>query len=149
MQSPRPANALPPTNDSSPDEGPIAPTPPSPGLTSPLLISPIPVHTALLQVQRLFASPKPGMIYPGTSPPTPLLPILQYIQRGLFHSNSAAAHLMVLQQVAGSEAYDPLLASPPVTPPPLPGKIFHNNTVGGSGGERIQQTRLAGRKVMS
>ena len=129
-QSPCPANALPPTNDSSPDEGPIAPTPQSPGLTSPLLISPILVHTALLQAQRLFASPRPGMSYPGTSPPTPLHPTLQDIQRGLFRSNSAAAHLMVLQQVAGSEAYDPSLASPPVTPPPLPGKIFRNNTVG-------------------
>ena len=147
MQSPRPANALPPTNDSSPDEGPIAPTPQSPGLTSPLLISPIPVHTALLQAQRLFASPKPSMSYPGTSPPTPLLPTLQGIQRRLFCSNSAAAHLMVLQQVAGSEAYDPSLASPPVTLPPLPGKIFRNNTVGGSGGEHIQACRVIMRQL--
>lgn len=146
-QSPHPANALPSTNDSSPDEGPIAPTPQPPSLTSPLLISPIPAHVALIQAQRLFASPEPGMLYPGTSPPTPLLPTLQDIQRGLFRSNSAAARLMVLQQLAGSEAYDPSLASPPVTPPPLPGKIFRNNTVGGSGGERIQARKVMMRQL--
>ena len=146
-QSPHPANALPPTNDSSPDEGPIAPTPQPPTLTSPLLISPIPAHVALIQAHRIFASPEPGMIYPGTSPPTPLLPTLQDIQRGLFRSNSAAARLMVLQQLAGSEAYDPSLSSPPVTPPPLPGKVFRNNTVGGSGGERIQARKVMMRQL--
>jgi serine/arginine repetitive matrix protein 2 len=143
----QPTNAVPSANDSSPDEGPVAPTPQPTGFTSPPLISPIPAHFALLQAQRMFASPEPGMIYPGTSPPTPLLPTLQDIQRealqrGLFRSNSAAARLMALQQLAGPEAYDPLLSSPPVTPP-LPGKVFRNNTVGGSGGERI-----AARKVM-
>ena len=141
-QSPHPTNALPPTNGSSPDEGPIAPTPQSPSLTSPLLISPIPAHITLLQAQRLFASPEPGMIYPRTSPPTPLLPTVQDIQRGLFRSNSAAACLMDLQQLAGSGAYDPSLASPPVTPPPLPGNIFRNNTVSGSGGVRIQARKV-------
>jgi serine/arginine repetitive matrix protein 2 len=143
-QSPLPTNAVPSANESSPDEGPVSSTQPT-GLTPPPLISPIPAHFALLQAQRLLASPEPGMmIYPGTSPPTPMLPTLQDIQRealqrGLFRSNSAAARLM-LQQLAGPEAYDPLIASPPVTPP---GKIFRNNTVGGSGGERV-----AARKMM-
>lgn len=141
-QSPVPTNAVPSANESSPDEGPVSSTQPT-GFTSPPLISPIPAHFALLQAQRILASPEPGMFYPGTSPPTPMLPTLQDIQRGLFRSNSAAARLMVLQQLAGPEAYDPLIASPPITPPPLPGKIFRNNTVGGSGGERI-----AARKVM-
>jgi hypothetical protein len=46
---------------------------------------------------------------------------------------------MALQQLAWAGAYDPLIASPPITPPPLPGKVFHNNTVGGS---------IAARKMM-
>jgi serine/arginine repetitive matrix protein 2 len=142
-QSPNPTNAVLSANDSSPDEGPLASTSQPGGFTSPPLISPIPAHFALLQAQRILASPEPGMIYPGTSPPTPMLPTLQDIQRGLFRSNSAAARLMVLQQLAGPGAYNPSLASPPVTPQPLPGKIFRNNTVGGGGGERI-----AARKVM-
>jgi hypothetical protein len=141
-QSPVPTNAVPSANESSPDEGPVSSTQPT-GFTSPPLISPIPAHFALLQAQRILASPEPGMLYPGTSPPTPMLPTLQDIQRGLFRSNSAAARLMVLQQLAGPEAYDSLISSPPITPPPLPGKIFRNNTVGGSGGERV-----AARKVM-
>ena len=141
-QSPVPTNAVPSANESSPDEGPVSSPQPT-SFTSPPLISPIPAHFALLQAHRLLASPEPGMFYPGTSPPTPMLPTLQDIQRGLFRSNSAAARLMALQQLAGPEAYDPLIASPPNTPPPLPGKIFRNNTVGGSGGERI-----AARKVM-
>jgi hypothetical protein len=141
-QSPIPTNAVPSANESSPDEGPVSSPQPT-SFTSPPLISPIPAHFALLQAHRLLASPEPGMFYPGTSPPTPMLPTLQDIQRGLFRSNSAAARLMALQQLAGPEAYDPLIASPPNTPPPLPGKIFRNNTVAGSGGERI-----AARKVM-
>jgi len=146
--SPHPTNVTPSANESSPDEGPVSSIPQPTALTSPPLISPIPAHFALLQAHRMLASPEPSMFYPGTSPPTPMLPTLQDIQRealqrGLFRSNSAAARLMALQQLAGADAYDPLLASPPITPPPLPGKIFRNNTVGGSGGERI-----AARKVM-
>lgn len=141
-QSPRPPNAIASANDSSPDEGPISSTPQPAGFASPPLISPIPAHFALLQAQRLLASPEPGIIYPGTSPPTPMIPTLQDIQRGLFRSNSAAARLIVLQQLAGPDTYDPSLASPPVTPPPLP-KLARWNTVGASGGERV-----AARKVM-
>ena len=141
-QSPRPQNAVVSANDSSPDEGPISSASQPGGFASPPLISPIPAHFALLQAQRILASPEPGIIYPGTSPPTPMIPTLQDIQRGLFRSNSAAARLIALQQLAGPDNYDPSLASPPVTPPPLP-KLGRWNTVGGSGGERV-----AARKVM-
>ncbi|KAI9461283.1 hypothetical protein BJY52DRAFT_219516 [Lactarius psammicola] len=141
-QSPRPQNAVVSANDSSPDEGPISSAPQPTGFVSPPLISPIPAHFALLQAQRILASPEPGIIYPGTSPPTPMLPTLQDIQRGLFRSNSAAARLIALQQLAGPDTYDHSLASPPVTPPPLP-KLGRWHTVGGSGGERV-----AARKVM-
>jgi len=140
-QSPRPQNAVVSANDSSPDEGPISSIPQPTGFASPPLISPIPAHFALLQAQRILASPEPGIIYPGTSPPTPMIPTLQDIQRGLFRSNSAAARLIALQQLAGPDTYDHSLASPPVTPP-LP-KLGRWNTVGGSGGERV-----AARKVM-
>ena len=150
-QSPVPTNAVPSANESSPDEGPVSSTQPT-GFTSPPLVSPTPAHFALLQAHRLLASPEPGMFYPGTSPPTPMLPTLQDIQRealqrGLFRSNSAAARLMALQQLAGPEAYDPLIASPPITPPPLPGKVFRNNTVGGSGGERIAARKMMMRHI--
>ncbi len=152
IQCPHPTNAVPSANDSSPDEGPIAPTPQPTAFTSTPLISPTPAHFALLHAQRMFGSPEPGMIYPGTSPPTPMLLTLQDIQRealqrGLFRSNSAAARLMALQQLAGAEAYDPLLTSPPVTPPLLPGKVFRNNTVGGSGGERIAARKMMMRQL--
>ena len=140
-QSPRTPNAIVSANDSSPDEGPTSSASPPNGFAPPL-ISPIPAHFALLQAQRILASPEPGIIYPGTSPPTPMIPTLQDIQRGLFRSNSAAARLIALQQLAGPDTYDPSLASPPVTPPPLP-KLGRWNTVGGSGGERV-----AARKVM-
>ncbi|KAI0268680.1 hypothetical protein BC834DRAFT_866706 [Gloeopeniophorella convolvens] len=148
-QSPVPTNAAHSANDSSPDEGPVLSAPQPTVFTSPPLISPIPAHFALLQhAQRFLASPEPGMMYPGTSPPTPMIPTLQEIQRealqrGLFRSNSAAARLMALQQLTSSDAFDPSFASPSATPPPLPGKIFRNNTVSGSGGERS-----AARKVM-
>ena len=147
-QSPVPTNAAPSANESSPDEGPVSSTQPT-GFTSPPLISPIPAHFALLQAHRLLASPEPGIFYPGTSPPTPMLPTLEALQRGLFRSNSAAARLMALQQqqLAGPEAYDPLIASPTITPPPLPGKVFRNNTVGGSGGERIAARKMMMRHI--
>ena len=150
-QSPVPTNAVPSANESSPDEGPVSSTQPT-GFTSPPLVSPIPAHFALLQAHRLLASPEPGtgMFYPGTSPPTPMPPTLQDIQRqalqGLFRSNSAAARLMALQ-LTGPEAYDPLIASPAITPPPLPGKVFRNNTVGGSGGERIAARKMMMRHI--
>ena len=139
-QSPVPTNAVSFSNGSSPDEGPVSSTQPT-GFTSSPLVSQISAHFALLQPHRLLASPEPGMFYPGTSPPISMPPTLQDIQReasqrGLFRSNSAATRLMASQQLAGSEAYDPLIESPPIIPPPLPGKVFR-------GGERI-----AARKTM-
>jgi serine/arginine repetitive matrix protein 2 len=128
-------------NDSSPDEGPVASTSQPNGFTLPPLMSPIPARLALLQAPRILASPEPGMLYPGTSPPTPMIPTLQDIQRGFLRPNSAAARLMAIH-LAGPGSYDPSLISPPVTPP-HPGKLTRYNTVGGGGGERI-----AARKVM-
>ncbi|KAF8259101.1 hypothetical protein EI94DRAFT_1813952 [Lactarius quietus] len=135
-QSPRLSNAIVSANDSSPDEGPVSSPSQSSSFVSPPLISPTPAHFALLQAQRILAFPEPGIIYPRTSPPTPMIPTLQDIQRGLFRSNSAAARLIVLQQLAGPDTYDSSLVSPSATPPPLP-KLGRWNTVGGSGGERV------------
>ncbi|KAH9013745.1 hypothetical protein EDB85DRAFT_2076558 [Lactarius pseudohatsudake] len=122
-QSPRPQNAAVSANDSSPDEGPISSAPQPNTFASPPLISPIPAHFALLQAQRILASPEPGIIYPGTSPPTPMLPTLQDLQ----------PRLIALQQLAGPDTYDHSHASPPVTPPPLP---------------KLARERVAARKVM-
>ena len=61
---------------------------------------------------------------------------LQDIQRGLLRSNSAVAHLIASQQLAGPDSYDPSLASPPVTLLPLP-KLGRWNAISGSGGERV------------
>ncbi|KAA1476793.1 hypothetical protein DENSPDRAFT_530533 [Dentipellis sp. KUC8613] len=149
-QSPLPTASA---NDSSPDEGPNPLSPLLNGFASPPpLISPIPSHFAAIQAQRMLSSPEPGLMYPGTSPPTPMLPSLQDIQRealqrGLFRSNSAAARLMALHQLTqGNESFDSsFTTSPPTSPPPLPGKIFRNNTVTGSGGGG---DRSAARKLM-
>ncbi|KAI0051205.1 hypothetical protein FA95DRAFT_1554782 [Auriscalpium vulgare] len=141
-QSPLPQSTA---NDSSPDEAPYPPAPHLNGTVTPLLVSPIPSHFAL---QRMFATPEPGVMYPGTSPPTPILPTLQDIQRGLFRSNSAAARLMVMQHLAsGADGGDTSFGSPSVTPPPLPGKIFRNNTVTGSGGERTAARKFMLRRL--
>ncbi|KAI0063594.1 hypothetical protein BV25DRAFT_395576 [Artomyces pyxidatus] len=148
-QSPLPTSAVLSANDSSPDEGPPQSSDTTP---APLLVSPIPSHFALLQAQRMFATPEPGMMYPGTSPPTPALPTLQdlqreAIQRGLFRSNSAAARMMAMQFNGGADAYDTSFGSPSGTPPPLPGKIFRNNTVTGSGGERSAASKIMMRRL--
>lgn len=148
-------------NDSSPDEEsmpnhPASPSPipahasPSPippfpnGFTGTPLISPIPAHFMALQQQRMFMSPEPGMMYPGTSPPTPSpMLTLQDIQRealsrGLFRSNSAAARLMAMNQLTRNEQPDPSLSSPSPTPRGL--GLGRNNTV--AGGERNAARRL-------
>ena len=142
LQSPIPNPST--ANDSSPDEDPNPPLTQFNGFTSPPLMSPIPSHFALLQ-QRIFASPEPGMMYPGTSPPTPMLPTLQDIQRealqrGLFRSNSAAARLIALQQLT-AEAYDPMAAMHM----PAQGKLGRNNTV--AGGERADARRAMMRRL--
>ncbi|PPQ63472.1 hypothetical protein CVT24_005129 [Panaeolus cyanescens] len=135
-QSPVPQLA----GDSSQDEMPTV----SPGIALPKvppLVSPIPSPFPFLQQSAFLRSPTPlgpdmGMMYPGTSPPTPL-PTLEDIQRGLMRSNSAGSSavnrkLAMHKLTGGTDTYD---ASPSPTPPPLPGKLGRNNTV--SGGERI------------
>ncbi|KAJ6625566.1 hypothetical protein B0H10DRAFT_1871401, partial [Mycena sp. CBHHK59/15] len=143
--SPTPSPLVP--SDSSQDEA-ASPTGPS-------LMSPIPSNLAALQRSRLLRSPTPttpdfSPYYPGTRPPTPNLPSLEELQRGLFRSNSvgstSAGRIMAMHKLTGgTETYDP---SPSPTPPPLPGKLGRNNTV--AGGERVAArqfmlSRLGGR----
>ncbi|KAJ7770147.1 hypothetical protein DFH07DRAFT_735814 [Mycena maculata] len=140
--SPTPSPLVP--SDSSQDEA-ASPTVPS-------FASPIPSNLAALQRSRLLRSPTPTTpeFYPGTRPPTPNLPSLEELQRGLFRSNSvgstSAGRIMAMHKLTGgTETYDP---SPSPTPPPLPGKLGRNNTV--SGGERnaarqFMLSRLGGR----
>ncbi|KAJ7096242.1 hypothetical protein C8R44DRAFT_683737 [Mycena epipterygia] len=142
--SPTPSPLVP--SDSSQDEA-TSPTVPS-------LASPIPSNLAALK-SRLLRSPTPttpesSPYYPGTRPPTPNLPSLEELQRGLFRSNSVGSTstgriLAMHKLTGGTETYDP---SPSPTPPPLPGKLGRNNTV--SGGERnaarqFMLSRLGGR----
>lgn len=124
-------------NESSADE--FGPDDPSP---SPPVISPIPSHFAVMQASRLLRSPiSPGsplpMFYPGTTPPTPMLPTLDDIQKGigLFRSNSVgAARMMAMQKLTGgTEPLDMTFGSPSPTP------LGRNNTV--AGGERIAARR--------
>ncbi|KAJ6499224.1 hypothetical protein C8R45DRAFT_864618 [Mycena sanguinolenta] len=141
--SPTPSPLVP--SDSSQDEA-----------ASPLvpLASPIP-NLAALARSRLLRSPTPTTpeftpYLPGTRPPTPNLPSLEDLQRGLFRSNSvgstSVARTMAMHKLTGgTETYDP---SPSPTPPPLPGQLGRNNTV--SGGERtaarqFMLSRLGGR----
>ncbi|KAJ7783259.1 hypothetical protein B0H16DRAFT_1496118 [Mycena metata] len=146
--SPTPSPLVP--SDSSQDEA-ASPLPPS-------LASPIPSNLATLQRSRLLRSPTPtatpdfSPYYPGTRPPTPNLPSLEDLQRGLFRSNSvgstSVARTMAMHKLTGgTETYDPS-PSPTPPPPPLPGKLGRNNTV--SGGERnaarqFMLSRLGGR----
>ncbi|KAJ6499970.1 hypothetical protein C8R47DRAFT_1008806 [Mycena vitilis] len=143
--SPTPSPIVP--SDSSQDEA-----------ASPLVLSlasPIPSNLAALQRSRLLRSPTPttpesSPYYPGTRPPTPNLPTLEDLQRGLFRSNSVGSTstgrmLAMHKLTGGTETYDP---SPSPTPPPLPGKLGRNNTV--AGGERnaarqFMLSRLGGR----
>jgi serine/arginine repetitive matrix protein 2 len=134
---------LAPANDSSQDESP-PPPPPTHIPATPPLVSPIPSH-AELQRSRLLMSPAPtspelSLFYPGTSPPTPMLPSLEALQKGVFRSNSAAARMMAMHKLTGgTETYDHPFSSPSPTPPLE--RLVRNNTV--SGGER-----LAARKIM-
>ncbi|KAL4074109.1 hypothetical protein J3A83DRAFT_4357950 [Scleroderma citrinum] len=100
-QSPAP-HSVTPSNDSSPDD------------SSPILMSPN------------FLSPGSPSLYPGPSPPTPMLPTLDAIQRGLIRSNSVAARNV--------DSLDPAAPSPSASSQPTFGKLARNNTV--SGGER-------------
>ncbi|KAI0360829.1 hypothetical protein OH77DRAFT_1446007 [Trametes cingulata] len=129
------------TNESSADEyytsAPGEEPPPSPPL-----ISPIPSHLAAFpasQFLRSPLSPVPPLLYPGTTPSTPL-PSLDEIQRGvgagLFRSNSAgAARAMAMSKLTG-EPVDLTFMSQSPTPSQGGGaKLTRNNTV--AGGERI------------
>lgn len=127
------------TSNESSDERGDEDVPPSPPVVSPT------PHFANLQASRFLRSPispGTGMLYPGTTPSTPMLPSLDDIQKGmgLFRSNSVgAARMMAMQKlVGGSEPMDVTLGGASPTP------LGRNNTV--SGGERIAaRTRLLAR----
>lgn len=133
-QSPVPLSVTP-SNDSSPDDSP--PSPPPAILQHPAVVAPIPSYFANPPASRVLMSPNflsPGSpLYPGTSPPTPLMPTLDAIQKGLLRSNSVAARMQALHKLTGGnlEAQDSTFPSPSVSPQP---KLGRNNTV--SGGER-------------
>ncbi|THH29195.1 hypothetical protein EUX98_g4997 [Antrodiella citrinella] len=117
---------------------------------SPPLVSPIPSHFAGFPASRLLRSPiapASPLFYPGTQPPTPILPSLDDIQRGLFRSNSAgAARAMAMQKLTG-EPLDFSFNSPSSTPPPfgVGAKLTRNNTV--AGGERIAARQILLRRL--
>ncbi|OCH89006.1 hypothetical protein OBBRIDRAFT_826798 [Obba rivulosa] len=113
---------------------------------SPPLVSPIPSHIiAGLPASRLLrspASPLQPLLYPGTTPPTPTLPSLDDLSRGigLFRSNSAgAARAMAMSKLTGGTETDYSHMSPSPTPDQL-GRLTRNNTV--AGGERLAARRL-------
>ncbi|KAI0633900.1 hypothetical protein C8Q77DRAFT_822680 [Trametes polyzona] len=118
---------------------------------SPPVISPIPSHIPMFPASRLLHSPVAPLLYPGTTPSTPL-PSLDEIQKsvgaGLFRSNSAgAARAMAMSKLTG-EPPDFGFMSQSSTPALPGGKIIRNNTV--AGGERIMArerlfTRLGNR----
>ncbi|KAH7888569.1 hypothetical protein F5I97DRAFT_721338 [Phlebopus sp. FC_14] len=136
-QSPVPTSHTP-SNDSSPDDSP--PSPPAAHSVPPSLVAPIPSYFNGPPASRVLMSPNflsPGspLLYPGTSPPTPMMPTLDAIQRGLIRSNSVAARMQALQKLTGSlEAQNSAFPSPSASPQPVFGKLGRNNTV--SGGER-------------
>ena len=127
-----------PTNDSSPEDSP--PSTPAVLPTTPVL-APIPSHFSTPPQSRVLMSPNflsPGtpLLYPGTSPPTPLMPTLDAIQKGLLRSNSVAARMQALHKLTGGnlESHDPTFPSPSISPQPALAKLARNNTI--SGGER-------------
>lgn len=137
-QSPVP-HSVTPSNDSSPDDSPPSPPPafhqPSP------VVAPIPSYFSTPPQSRVLMSPNflsPGtpLLYPGTSPPTPLMPTLDAIQKGLLRSNSVAARMQALHKLTGGfpESQDSTFSSPSISPQPGLVKLGRNNTV--SGGER-------------
>ncbi|EIW83159.1 hypothetical protein CONPUDRAFT_136292 [Coniophora puteana RWD-64-598 SS2] len=135
-----------PSNDSSPED---SPSPQPLPASSDAIISPIPSHITGIMNPRLLMSPALlSPEYPGTSPPTPMLPTLEALQKGLFRSNSATARMMAMHKLTGgTETYDPFDSSPAATPP-LPGKLNRNNTVAGGERHAVRQAlfqRLNGR----
>ena len=137
-QSPVPTSVTP-SNDSSPDDSP--PSPPPALHQLPSVVSPIPSYFSTPPASRVLMSPNllsPGtpLLYPGTSPPTPLMPTLDAIQKGLLRSNSVAARMQALHKLTGGnqESQDSTFSSPSISPQPGLVKLVRNNTV--SGGER-------------
>ena len=137
-QSP-PPHSVTPSNDSSPDDSP--PSPPPVSLQPSSVVAPIPSYFSTPPHSRVLMSPNflsPGtpLLYPGTSPPTPLMPTLDAIQKGLLRSNSVAARMQALHKLTGGnlETQDSTFSSPSISPQPGQAKLGRNNTV--SGGER-------------
>ncbi|KIJ67920.1 hypothetical protein HYDPIDRAFT_148021 [Hydnomerulius pinastri MD-312] len=138
-QSPVPISVTP-SNDSSPDDSPPSPSAAFP--PPPSVVAPIPSYFPGSSASRVLMSPNllsPGspLLYPGTSPPTPMMPTLDAIQKGLIRSNSVAARMQALQKLTGGNNPDVQSSgfpSPPTSPQPILGKLGRNNTV--SGGER-------------
>jgi serine/arginine repetitive matrix protein 2 len=131
--------------DSSPEESP--PPPPSTNIQpSTPVISPIPSHFAQLQASHLLVTPvypDSPLYYPGTSPPTPMLPSLEALQKGLFRSNSASARMIALHKLTGgADTYDSSFPSPSPTPPPPSLKLGRNNTLGGGERSAARQAML-------
>ena len=136
-QSPLP-HSVTPSNDSSPDDSPPSP---SPALLQPSVVAPIPSYFSTPPASRVLMSPNflsPGapLLYPSTSPPTPLMPTLDAIQKGLLRSNSVAARMQALHKLTGGnlESQDSAFPSPSTSPQPGLVRLGRNNTV--SGGER-------------
>ncbi|KAI8994088.1 hypothetical protein BD414DRAFT_457527 [Trametes punicea] len=133
------------TNESSADEYYASP-PGEDAPPSPPLISPIPSHLAAFQASQFLRSPLSPvapLLYPGTTPPTPL-PSLDEIQKGvgagLFRSNSAgAARAMAMSKLTG-EPVDLTFMSQSPTPSQGGAKLTRNNTV--AGGERMAARRM-------
>ena len=138
-QSPAPLSVTP-SNDSSPDDSP--PSPPPSVLQQPSVVAPIPSYfstpppASRVLMSPNFMSPGTPLLYPGTSPPTPLMPTLDAIQKGLLRSNSVAARMQALHKLTGGnlESQDSTFSSPSMSPQPGFVKLGRNNTV--SGGER-------------
>ncbi|KAI5889464.1 uncharacterized protein SCHCODRAFT_02634603 [Schizophyllum commune H4-8] len=134
-KSPTPSQML--AGDSSQDEEmPPPPPQPLPPLGMPMLISPIP--QTLDARTRFLRTPTPDpSLFPmaQTQSPTPMLPSLELLQRGmLFRSNSAGAgrRLAMAKLTGGTETYDP---TPSPAPPGTMPKLSRSQTV--SGGERV------------
>ncbi|KAG9316368.1 hypothetical protein JVU11DRAFT_2401 [Chiua virens] len=138
-QSPAPLSVTP-SNDSSPDDSP--PSPPPTVHQAPSVVAPIPSYfstpppASRVLMSPNFLSPGTPLLYPGTSPPTPLMPTLDAIQKGLLRSNSVAARMQALHKLTGGnlESQDSTFSSPSTSPQPGLVKLGRNNTI--SGGER-------------
>lgn len=135
-------------NESSADEYAAEDVPPSPPV-----VSPIPSHFAAFPAAaRLLASPMPtvpgaaaaaGMLFPMTSPSTPMMPTLDEISKGigLFRSNSVGAQrLMTMSKLTG-EPID-MSRAPSASASASATPLGRNNTVsGGERGERVAARR--------